>query len=242
MYNNPLFIDNDPISIPHRYKVKEDIELAGFLVATISWGKRSTIIKNSLRLLKLMDESPFDFVLNFKRSDLNVFDSFVHRTFNGNDCKCFLMALQRIYRENGGLNQIFFDNLNVHNQDIGLIISAFRKQFFDTEYPVRSHKHIGDPLKNSSAKRICMFLRWMVRSDENGVDFGIWRNISSEVLAIPLDTHSGKVARSLGLLNRTQNDWKAVMELTKNLRKFDFSDPVKYDFALFGLGINEKFF
>ncbi len=239
-YNQSYFIHNDPIAIPHSFTLKEDIEISGFLVATIAWGQRSTILRNGNRLIELMDNSPYDFVLNFKPKDLKVFDTFVHRTFNSIDCKYFLIALQHIYRRKGGLNKVFLDSLNVHNCNIGLAISTFRQTFFSLSYPKRSLKHISDPTKNSSAKRICMFLRWMVRRDKN-VDFGIWTNISPGILAIPLDIHTGRVSRSLGLLERKQNDWKAVMELTTNLRKFDPLDPVKYDFALFGLGINEKF-
>lgn len=240
LYNQSYFIYNDPIVIPHSFTHKEDIEIAGFLVATIAWGQRSTILKNGFRLIELMGNSPYDFILNFKSKDLRNFDTFVHRTFNSIDCKYFLKALQHIYKKKGGLNKLFYDSLNVHNGDVGYAISTFRKTFFSLNYPERTLKHISDPIKNSSAKRMCMFLRWMVRRDKN-VDFGIWTNISPKVLAIPLDVHSGRVSRSLGLLERKQNDWKAVMELTSNLRKFDPFDPVKYDFALFGLGINEKF-
>ncbi len=241
LYNHESFIADDPISIPRIFSLKQDIEIAGFLAASISWGQRPVILRNCMSLLERMGMSPFDFVLNFKANDLKPFDNFAHRTFNGTDCKYFLLSLQHIYRHKGGLNHIFFDSLNVHNFDIANTISMFRQQFFELPYPTRTIKHVADPLSNSAAKRICMYLRWMVRKDENGVDFGIWSNIAPSVLAIPLDVHSARVARSLRLLQRKQNDWKSVIELTNKLREFDPNDPVKYDFALFGLGINEKF-
>ena len=239
-YNNPSFVKNDPILIPHSFSKKEDQEIAGFLTAVISWGKRKAIINSGMRFIQWMDNDPSGFVKNFSAGELNRFNHFVHRTFNSDDCKYFLAALKHIYLELGGLEKLFIECLNVHNDEILLAISDFRKRFFQWQHLKRSEKHLGDPIKNSTAKRFLMFLRWMVRKDGRGVDFGIW-NISPSQLAIPLDVHSARVARKLGLLTRSQNDWKAVIELTNKLREFDANDPVKYDFALFGLGVNEQF-
>ncbi len=240
LYNRPNFIGTDPISIPHRFTKKEDIEIAGFLAATIAWGQRTTIINNSTKLMKLMGNSPHDFILSASKKDLVRFESFVHRTFNGIDAVYFMRALQNIYKKHGGLQQAFTSkqpaNSCLH------AIAHFRELFFSPDAPSRTGKHVSDPTKNSSAKRLCMYLRWMVRNDKRGVDFGLWKDsFNAADLMCPLDVHSGNVARKLGLLKRTQNDWTAVEELTANLRKFDPLDPVKYDFALFGLGAFEKF-
>lgn len=240
-YNNVSFIEKDPIFIPHQFSKKEDIEIAAFLTSTIAWGQRKTILNNSIKLLELMDHTPFEFVTSFTQQDLKKFNNFTHRTFNGIDCSCFLLSLQQIYLKHEGLESVFTQSLNVSNCSIANQISNFRKTFFQLSHSSRTLKHISDPLKNSSAKRICMFLRWMVRKDQNGVDFGIWNSIPTSCLAIPLDVHSSRIARNLSLLSRTQNDWKAVMELTEALKLYDFNDPVKYDFALFGTGVNEKF-
>lgn len=236
-FNRKSFIDSDPISIPHLFTKKEDIEIAGFLAATIAWGQRKTIIKNALCLMQLMDNAPYDFVLNHKKVDLKRFDDFKHRTFNSVDICYFIIALKHIYKNYGGLENVFAQ----HKNNIQLSIHNFKTTFFEIEHPKRTTKHVSNPLKNSSAKRINMFLRWMVRNDKRGVDFGIWDSIKMKNLMCPLDVHSGNVARKLGLLKRKQNDWKAVEELTENLREFDENDPIKYDFSLFGLGVFEKF-
>jgi uncharacterized protein (TIGR02757 family) len=236
-YNNPSFIELDPISIPHLFSNKGDIEISGFLTATISWGQRATILKNSQRLMLMMDNSPYDFISNFKPSDLKPFQDFVHRTFNGDDCIYFLTSLQNIYKNHGGLENLF----SQENNNIAAIINNFKKVFFETGHLPRTTKHIADPMKGASAKRINMFLRWMARKDDRGVDFGIWNKITPSDLYIPLDIHSGNVARKLGILSRKQNDWKSVEELTYSLKLLDPEDPVKYDFALFGLGIFEGF-
>ncbi len=240
-YNRVTFIESDPISIPHQFTKKEDIEIAGFLSATIAWGQRVTIINNANKLMKLMDNAPHDFVLNAKTKDLKRFENFVHRTFNAVDCVFFIKSLQHIYLQKGGLQNVF--TLKNNNGNLANNISHFRTEFFAIEHPSRTKKHVSNPLENSSAKRLCMYLRWMVRDDKRGVDFGIWKNknLNASDLMCPLDVHSGNVARKLGLLKRTQNDWKAVEELTLNLRKLDKNDPVKYDFALFGLGVFENF-
>jgi uncharacterized protein (TIGR02757 family) len=246
-YNSIKFIESDPISIPHQFTKKEDIEIAGFLTATIAWGQRVTIIKNATKMMRLMNNNPHEFVLNATKNDLKRFDNFVHRTFNGIDAIYFIKSLQNIYTKHNGLAAVFMPSNSVdfigNEYTVLDAISKFRTLFFSIESPARTYKHVSNPAVNSSAKRICMYLRWMIRNDKRGVDFGLWKNnqLNSPQLMCPLDVHSGNVARKLGLLKRNQNDWKAVEELTANLKKFDPKDPVKYDFALFGLGIEEQF-
>lgn len=241
-YNRIDFIESDPVSIPHQFSKKEDIEIAGFLAATIAWGQRITIINNANKMMKLMGNSPHDFIMSAKQKDLKRFDEFVHRTFNGVDAIFFMKSLQNIYKKHGGLEKSFTLSSVVKEEYALNAITNFRNIFFSIDHPGRTRKHISSPSTNSSSKRLCMYLRWMVRNDKRGVDFGIWNNILlPSYLMCPLDVHSGNVARKLGLLKREQNDWKSVEELTNNLRKFDKNDPVKYDFALFGLGIFEKF-
>lgn len=239
LYNNPKFIETDPIQIPHQFSLKEDIEIAGFLTSTIAWGNRKSIINNAKKLLSLLDGAPYDFVINHKDLDLEKLSSFVHRTFNGDDCIQFIKSLKHIYLHHGGLETVFAKHAD--NASLQTSISKFKETFFEIQHLKRTQKHVSDPLKNSAAKRINMFLRWMVRQDNAGVDFGIWENISPSLLSCPLDVHSGNVARKLRLLKRKQNDAKALKELDDNLRKLDSKDPVKYDFALFGLGVFEKF-
>ena len=239
-YNNPSFIENDPISIPHQFSQKKDKEISAFLAATIAWGQRSTIIKNANKLVRLMDFEPYEFITNANQHDFKLFRKFTHRTFNGIDCKYFLKSLKNIYLNHGGLESVFNEGF-AKDQNIKTSILHFRKIFFEQKHPLRTEKHIANPAKKSSAKRINMFLRWMVRQDNSGVDFGLWKQIPAKSLYCPLDIHSGNVARSLNLLKNKQNNWSAVEELTENLRKFDAKDPIKYDFALFGLGVNEKF-
>lgn len=238
-YNRPEFIESDPIQIPHLFNKKEDIEISGFLTATIAWGNRKSIINNAKRMMEYMDHSPFDFVKNHQEQDLQSLLPFVHRTFNGTDFITFVKGLQHIYNNHHGLEQVF----SVVNKQTSLqaAIHHFKKVFFEIEHLPRTQKHVSDPLKNSAAKRINMFLRWMVRTDQTGVDFGIWKTLSPSQLSCPLDVHSGNVARKLGLLKRKQNDAKALRELDENLRILDATDPVKYDFALFGLGVFEGF-
>lgn len=238
-YNRFGFIESDPISVPHRYTRKEDIEIAGLLAATISWGNRKMIVKNGHRMLDLIGESPYDFVMSHKKSQLERFEGYVHRTFNEIDLIYFITALKYIYKEKGGLEMVF--NTHANQDSLQPAIHHFKQVFFEIKHPTRTTKHISDPFKGSAAKKINMYLRWLVRKDKHGVDFGIWKTIKSSQLSCPLDIHSGKIARKLGLLTRTQNDSKAVAELDANLRLLDRNDPVKYDFALFGLGIFEKF-
>ena len=243
LYNNPNFIESDPIQIPHLFSQKEDIEIAGFLSATIAWGNRKMIIKNSHRMMDLMGNAPYDFVMSHSESDLERLETFVHRTYNCLDFQYFITSLKNIYRNHNGLEAVFY-NGQLNNNDsraMQTAISEFKKVFFELPHLTRTEKHISDPLGNSAAKRINMFLRWMVRQDNKGVDLGIWKSISASQLSCPLDVHSGNVARKLGLLKRTQNDGKALFELDSKLRIYDPNDPVKYDFALFGLGIFEGF-
>jgi len=261
-YNRPDFIALDPVSIPHQFSKKEDIEISGFLAATIAWGRRPMILKNANELMQKMDNAPHDFILNHSKKDLQQFKNFKHRTFNGIDCTFFLKSLQNIYKKHGGLEAVFSPPPSPFGEGLGvrLAILNFRNTFFSIPHPARTHKHVScPPLEGagggSACKRLNMFLRWMVRSDKRGVDFGIWGSrppflkgvsrlsgtgdaglIPSDLMC-PLDVHSGNVARKLGLLTRKQNDWQSVEELTSRLREFDKNDPVKYDFALFGVGV-----
>lgn len=238
-YNHPKFLENDPIQIPHRFTKKEDVEICAFLTATISWGNRKSIINNANRMMELLDHSPFDFIQNHKETDLEKLSNFVHRTYNGEDFAYFIKSLKNIYQNHGGLEKAFAQNITPTS--IQPAISGFKELFFEIPHPKRTTKHVSDPLKGSAAKRINMFLRWMVRDGSTGVDFGLWKTIPTSILSCPLDVHSGNVARKLKLLTRKQNDAKALAELDKGLRKLDVNDPVKYDFALFGLGVFEKF-
>jgi len=239
LYNRPAFIELDPISIPHRYSKKEDIEIAGFLAAAISWGNRISIINSAKRIIKMMGNSPYDFVMNHREEHLKRVDGFVHRTFNSTDLLTFIVALKHLYEKSKGLENFFTQYQTTDS--IQPAIHHFKKEFFTVPHLERTRKHLPDPLTGSAAKKINMFLRWMIRKDNAGVDFGIWENISPSILSCPLDVHSGIVARKLGLLKRKQNDAKAVQELDGVLRQLDCQDPVKYDFALFGLGVFEKY-
>jgi uncharacterized protein (TIGR02757 family) len=238
-YNRPDFITSDPIQIPHLFSKKEDIEIAGFLSATIAWGNRKSIINNANKMMDLLDHSPYDFIMNHQEEDLKKLEPFVHRTFNGLDFITFIKSLNHIYKHHNGLEAVFAKH--AEKDSLQKAIHHFKQSFFEIEHLQRTQKHVSDPLKNSAAKRINMFLRWMVRDDNTGVDFGIWKSLSPSQLSCPLDVHSGNVARKLGLLKRKQNDGKALAELDAALKKLDKTDPVKYDFALFGLGVFEGF-
>ena len=237
LYNNPKFIESDPVQIPHSYTLKEDVEIAGFLAATIAWGNRKMIINNAKKMMDLMGNSPYDFIMNHSETQLEPLEKFVHRTFNGQDFVGFIKGLQHIYINHNGLEAVF----SKENPTMQHSISAFKKLFFEAPHLARTEKHISDPLNGSAAKRLNMYLRWMVRNDNKGVDLGVWKSIDSAELSCPFDVHSGNVARKLNLLSRKQNDAKALAELDANLRKLDAKDPVKYDFALFGLGVFEGF-
>ncbi|MFN3341956.1 MAG: TIGR02757 family protein [Flavobacteriales bacterium] len=230
------FIEADPISIPHQFNLKEDIEISGFLSASIAWGQRATIVKNAGRMMQIMGNSPYDFVMDANPAQLERCSAFVHRTFNGSDFRGILLALRKIYSEDGGLEGVLTGEGTVFER-IALLHRVFEMHLQER----RTLKHISDPVSGSAAKRLNMFLRWMVRSNKRKVDFGIWKNSSAADLICPLDVHTGNVGRKLGLLHRSQNDWLAAEELTQSLREFDALDPVKYDFALFGLGVIDHF-
>jgi len=237
LYNTKNFISEDPISIPHTYSQKEDIEIISFLISIISWGNRKSIIKSGNKLTEILGSSPIDFIMRFKEKDLKKID-FVHRTFNKFDLIYFLKSLKNIYKNHDGLENVFSKNLNdefMYNN-----IHNFRKIFFLLNHEKRTEKHISNPKKNSACKRINMFLRWMVRND-GVVDFGIWKKIKPSMLSCPLDVHTANIGRKLNLISRKQNDLKTVLELDQKLRLFDKNDPVKYDYALFGMGVYEKF-
>ncbi|MDR0829684.1 MAG: TIGR02757 family protein [Prevotellaceae bacterium] len=252
LYNSQEFIKSDPIQIPHRFTKKEDIEIAAFLTSIIAWGNRKMIINNAVRLMNLMKNAPFDFVINSvpdyknfdgenpenlsQNSDWQAIKTFVHRTFNGYDCMIFLLSVKRIYVEFGGLEKVFTDGFNI-DKTIFSALKYFREIFLQMPHNKRVERNLSDVQKNSAAKRLNMFLRWLVRQDENGVDFGLWHGIPTSALMLPLDIHAGNTSRQLGILYRTQNDWKAVEEVTAVLRGFCPDDPIKYDFALFGAGV-----
>lgn len=237
-YNSPLFIESDPIQLPHRFTKKEDIEIVSFLVSTIAWGNRTSIIKSGERILALMQNDPHEFILNYD-TELVIKMEFVHRTFNAYDLDFFFRSLNHLYKNKGGLENAFEPHPTIFGSQGR--ISNFRKAFLETEHENRSQKHISNPNKNSAAKRLNMFLRWMVRKDNKGVDFGIWNTVLPSELSVPLDVHTANISRKLGLITRKQNDGKALEELMSQLRNFDPIDPSKYDFALFGLGAFDKF-
>ena len=240
-YNNPGFINSDPVSIPHLFTKKEDIEIMGFWASMLAWGQRVTIINKSKQLIELMDGTPHDFIMNHSEHDLKPFLKFRHRTFNDLDTLYFMSFFRHFYEKHKSLEEAFLYPEMDKSEDVGKAISLFHKTFFALEHaPGRTRKHVSTPEKNSACKRINMFLRWMVRKDNNGVDFGIWNNIKPSQLICPCDLHVDRVARSLGLIKRPKTDWLTAVELTNNLKTFDPTDPVKYDFALFGIGIEEK--
>lgn len=238
-YNCEEFIDSDPISIPHSFSADNDREVAGFLAATIAWGNRKAIVKSARRMMECMDYAPYDFVLNAAESDLESLRSYVYRTFNGNDFVDFIRALQRICREYGTIGTLFQDSY-VRHKDMAAVLSEVRREFFSIDHSDHCTKHFSSIDKGAACKRLNMYLRWFVRRDNRGVDFGSWTKIPMSALYLPLDVHSGNMARELGLLTRRQNDWKATVEVTQTLKKFSAEDPVKYDFALFGAGVNSK--
>jgi uncharacterized protein (TIGR02757 family) len=240
LYNRPSFIESDPIQIPHRFSRKEDIEIAAFLTSSIAWGNRKMIIRSAENIIKILNNEPYHFILNAVTKDFQKTEKFVHRTFNASDLSFFLASLQNIYRNYGGLESVFETGFHSDNS-VFSAIAHFRKIFFSINHPEHCCKHVSDVEKNSAAKRINMFLMWLVRNDKRGVHFGLWKNIPTSELKIPLDLHSGNTARTLGFITRRQNDWKTVEELTNRLKQFDPNDPVKYDFALFGLGVFEQF-
>ena len=238
LFNCPSFIEDDPIQIPHRFTKREDIEIAAFLASSLAWGTRKGIIRSADRIISLMDNAPCDFVRNAREKDLVRFSGFVHRTFNGLDCLFFIRALSEIYKNGSSLKEVC-ETAYRETGDIRETLARLRDRFLMVDHQHRSEKHISDVRKGSAGKRLNVFMMWMVRRDAGGVHFGLWAGIPMSALYIPLDVHCGNVARSLGLLSRRQNDWKAVEELTSRLREFDPEDPVRYDFALFGMGVHK---
>jgi len=238
LYNSPSFIAEDPISVPHRFSKQQDIEIAGLFAAIMAWGQRVTIINKANELMKLMDDAPFDFIKNHKEKERKRFSVFKHRTLQPDDVIYLVEVLQAYFQKNGSLEDAFAMHLHDGDDDTYNALAGFHQHLFSHDWVMeRTRKHISTPERKSSCKRLNMFLRWMVRKDDMGVDFGIWKKISPNQLVIPLDLHVGRVARGLGLLQRNINDWQAAKELTLELKKFDAKDPVKYDFALFGEGV-----
>lgn len=239
-YNKPAFMENDPVNIPHRFSKKQDIEIAGFFAATLGWGQRVTIIRNTNRLLEWMDESPHDFMLNHQDKDLKKFLGFKHRTFNDTDLLYFLEFFKWFYSDHESLEEAFTKSLTKKAPHTESALIGFHELFFSLDdFPHRTKKHLPTPIRKSTCKRLNMYLRWMVRQDKSKVDFGIWKKIKPSQLLCPLDIHVERNARKLGLITRKQTDWQTVLELTENLRQFDPNDPVKYDFALFGMGVDK---
>ncbi len=235
-YNNPEFIAEDPICVPHQFSCQQDIEIAGFWTAMLAWGQRPTIIKKSRQLMNMMDDAPYEFVRGYQKQDLKPFEDFKHRTFNGTDTLYFLDFFARFYQDHDSLEEAF----STVPGDMKASLTNFHGLFFEADYaPQRTRKHVATPERRSACKRLNMFLRWMVRKDDRGVDFGLWRKINVADLICPCDLHVDRVARTLGLISRSQTDWATAVELTNNLKKLDPQDPVKYDFALFGLGVME---
>lgn len=239
-HNTPSFIELDPISIPHRFSKKQDIEIAALFAATLAWGQRVTIIRKSTELMEFMDNSPHEFIVHHSESELKPLQAFKHRTFNATDLLYFVHILKKIYSNQDSLESLFLPGIDSEN--VGAGIERFYQYFISDEYfPSRTRKHVASPTKNSACKRLNMFLRWMVRKDTFGVDFGLWNSIHTSQLVCPFDVHVEKVARRLGLVTRKQSDWQTAIELTNSLKAFDPIDPVKYDFALFGMGLESNF-
>lgn len=240
-YNHPDFINEDPISIPHRFSRLQDIEISGFFAAILSWGRRKMIIQSCDKLMAMMDNAPYDFIMNHQADDLKTFTSFVHRTFNGADLLFFIDALQVYYQTFLSLEFAFSAHLRQGDKTVKNALIGFKEILFTQEHLPRTQKHLSSPANNAACKRLNMYLRWMVRQDLQGVDFGLWKKISPAQLVIPMDIHVSRVAKRLGLLEKDTVNWSNAEKLTNELRNFDPLDPVKYDFALFGLGVMEKF-
>ena len=238
-YNREEFIEADPISIPHSFTDNRDREIAGFFAATIAWGNRKAIVRSARRMMECMDFAPYDFITNATDADIEPLRSYVYRTFNGDDFVDFVRAAQNICRRYGTFGELFESSFERYG-DMEAVLSEVRREFFSVEHNYRCEKHFSSIDKGAACKRLNMYLRWFVRRDNRGVDFGSWSRIPMSALYLPLDVHSGNVSRELGLLSRRQNDWKATVEVTETLRKFSADDPVRYDFALFGAGVNSK--
>lgn len=237
-YAQPFFIEGDPISIPHRFTNKPDIEISALLISTFAWGSRKSIVNSATRLMEIMDWKPYEFIMNFSKREENRLKGFVHRTFSSANAVEFCYVLRDIYANHGGLENVFAQGFCKSNSVEGAI-ATYRNFFVQYEVSTGTLRHVPNISRGAAAKRINMFLRWMVRPNKEGVDFGLWNQIPTSKLLMPLDLHTGRVARRLGLLSRKQDDFRAVVELTESLKAFDASDPVKYDYALFGMGIHE---
>lgn len=240
LYNQPSFINGDPISVPHQFTKKEDIEIAGLFAAVLAWGNRTTIINNCNKLMGWMDDSPHDFIINHKDTDLKGFLSFVHRTFNATDLLYFIAFLKYHYQQFNSLEDAFVPQADYNNVSVEQALVHFHNYFFSIEHPDRTRKHIATPARKSACKRINMYLRWMVRKDNHGVDFGIWDKISSSQLVCPLDVHVARVAHRLELIENTNSNWNNAILLTEKLKELNPDDPTIYDYALFGLGVAER--
>jgi uncharacterized protein (TIGR02757 family) len=241
LYKTSAFIADDPVSVPHRFSKPQDIEIAGFFAATLAWGNRTTIINNCSRLLAWMDNAPHEFIVQHKPEDLKPMLGFVHRTFNATDLLYFIQVLQEIYRNCQSLEDAFVPQERLGDTTIESALIRFHNYFFSGEHPERTRKHVSTPARGSACKRLCMFLRWMVRRDEAGIDFGIWQKIKPAQLVCPLDVHVARVAFRLGLISRSNADWRSATELTTVLKRWKPEDPAVYDYALFGMGMAEKF-
>ncbi len=240
-YNRPGFIPHDPISVPHEYRKKQDIEIVAFWTAVLAWGQRITVINKCKELFQLMDNDPHDFIIHHTEADLKPFLDFKHRTFNATDTLYFIEFFKRFYSNHTSLEEAFVKGMKPNDDSVESGLIHFHQLFFSLpDYPHRTKKHIATPERKAACKRINMFLRWMVRDDNRGVDFGLWKKIKPSQLVCPCDLHVDRVARRLGLIKRKQTDWLTAVELTENLKKLDPNDPVKYDFSLFGLGIEER--
>ena len=240
-FNVPDFIPDDPIRIPHQFSLQQDVEIMGFWTAILAWGQRKTIINKANELIELMDGAPYQFISQHQEKDRARFLQFKHRTFQATDTLYFLERLQQYFQQYASLEKAFSKHLKPEDETVEKALIGFHNDFFDHPYaPQRTRKHIATPARKSTCKRLNMFLRWMVRQDDRGVDFGLWKEIKPSQLLMPLDVHVDRVARRLGLIQRKQRDWQTVLELTENLRVFDPQDPSKYDFALFGAGVIEK--
>lgn len=236
-YNHVSFIHHDPVSVPHLFSKKEDIEISGFFAAILSWGQRSSILKKSVQLMQRMDMQPYAFVMGAGKNELKKLDDFVHRTFNGTDCLTMIWGLRDVYQNQGGIEKLVTEGFS--GGGAFMAIETLRKALLSLPHEKRTEKHLSSPAKGSAAKRINMYFRWMVRNDASGIDFGLWRHIDASELICPLDVHTGRVARKLGLLKDKHDNWTAAVNLTEGLKEFDANDPVKYDIALFCAGMFE---
>lgn len=240
-YNQQTFIEKDPISVPHRFTNLQDIEISGFFAAMFAWGQRKTIINKANDLMDRMDNAPFDFVMNHTDKDLKRIKGFVHRTFNDDDALYFIEFFKQHYSRNESFETAFSQFLTKEDETIEPALRGFKDYFFSWQHFRRTEKHIASPKSGSACKRICMYLRWLCRDDQQGVDFGLWKNIKPSQLMVPLDVHVLRVAQRLGMIDKEKSDFKTLKELNKQLKQFDPNDPVKYDYALFGVGVEEKF-